>query len=52
MAARLMLEGKIKGAGVQIPVNPAVYKPLLKELEEMENGIHFRETKTELAPAA
>ncbi|MBI4802908.1 MAG: saccharopine dehydrogenase NADP-binding domain-containing protein [Elusimicrobia bacterium] len=43
MAARLMLEGKIKGAGVQIPVSPAVYEPLLKELEEMENGIHFKE---------
>jgi saccharopine dehydrogenase-like NADP-dependent oxidoreductase len=46
IAARLMLEGKIKGTGVQIPVSPAIYEPVLKELEEMENGIHFKETKT------
>lgn len=49
IAVRLMLEGGIRGAGVQIPVTPAIYEPLLKELEEMENGIHFKETRT--APA-
>lgn len=45
IAARLILEGKIKGEGVHIPVIPAIYEPILKELEEMENGIHFKETK-------
>ena len=52
MAARLILEGKIKGAGVQIPVTPAIYEPLLRELAEMDNGIRFKETRTDLAPAA
>jgi saccharopine dehydrogenase (NADP+, L-glutamate forming)/spermidine synthase len=52
IAARLILEGKIKGTGVQIPVKPAIYEPLLKELEDMENGIHFKETRTKLALAA
>ena len=51
MAARLILEGKIKGSGVQIPVTPAIYEPVLKELEEMENGIHFKETKVDLEVA-
>jgi saccharopine dehydrogenase-like NADP-dependent oxidoreductase len=52
MAARLMLEGKIKGTGVQIPVTQGIYEPILKELEEMKNGIHFEETRTDLAAAA
>ncbi|MDD5628807.1 MAG: saccharopine dehydrogenase C-terminal domain-containing protein [Elusimicrobia bacterium] len=51
MAARLVLEGKIKGQGVRIPVKPAIYEPLLKELEQMENGIHFKEARTELTRA-
>jgi saccharopine dehydrogenase-like NADP-dependent oxidoreductase len=51
MAARLILEGKIKGTGVQIPVTPAVYEPVMKELEEMENGIRFQETKVDLEVA-
>lgn len=52
IAAKLMLEGKVKGSGVQIPVSPAIYEPVLKELEEMKNGIHFRETRTALVAAA
>ncbi|OGS08996.1 MAG: saccharopine dehydrogenase [Elusimicrobia bacterium RIFOXYA12_FULL_51_18] len=52
IAVRLILEGKIKGTGVQIPVSPLIYTPVLKELEEMENGIHFNETRTNLAAAA
>ncbi|MBI5242900.1 MAG: saccharopine dehydrogenase NADP-binding domain-containing protein [Elusimicrobia bacterium] len=51
MAARLILEGKIKGTGVQIPVKPAIYEPVLKELEEMENGIRFKEARTALEAA-
>ena len=51
IAVRLILEGKIKGTGVQIPVTPAIYEPVLKELEEMEHGIHFKETQVSLAAA-
>jgi saccharopine dehydrogenase (NADP+, L-glutamate forming)/spermidine synthase len=51
IAARLILEGKIKGTGVHIPVKPAIYEPILKELADMENGIHFQETRTKLALA-
>ena len=50
IATRLILEGRITGTGVQIPVSPAVYEPLLKELEE--NGINFKETTVNLAAAA
>lgn len=52
IATRLILEGKITGTGVQIPVSPAIYEPLLKELEEMPGGIHFNETTVNLAAAA
>lgn len=49
IATRLILEGEIKGTGVQIPVSPAIYEPLLKELAEMKNGIHFKETSAAAA---
>ena len=48
IAARLILEGRIKASGVQIPVSPALYEPLLKELADMDNGIRFKETRTDL----
>lgn len=35
IAARLILEGKIKLAGVQIPVVPEIYEPVLAELEAL-----------------
>ncbi|PKO23236.1 MAG: saccharopine dehydrogenase [Chloroflexi bacterium HGW-Chloroflexi-1] len=38
---RLILEGKIDLPGVQIPVLPAIYEPVLDELEAL--GIHFSE---------
>lgn len=41
IAAKLVLEGKIKHTGVCIPVHPEIYKPVLKELENM--GIVFTE---------
>ena len=41
IAARLILEGKIKLTGLQIPIVPEVYEPVLKELAD--NGIRFRE---------
>jgi saccharopine dehydrogenase-like NADP-dependent oxidoreductase len=41
MATLLILNGKIKTPGVQIPIRKEVYLPILKELEE--NGIIFKE---------
>jgi saccharopine dehydrogenase (NADP+, L-glutamate forming) len=46
IAVRLILEGKIKKAGVLIPVDPEVYNPILDELEGM--GIKFVERKKKL----
>ncbi|RPJ41461.1 MAG: saccharopine dehydrogenase, partial [Candidatus Latescibacterota bacterium] len=43
IAARFLLEGKIKGSGVQIPVSPAIYEPVLDELERL--GIRCEERK-------
>jgi saccharopine dehydrogenase-like NADP-dependent oxidoreductase len=34
IATKLLLQGKIKLSGVQIPVNKEIYLPVLKELEE------------------
>jgi len=39
----LILNGKIKTPGVQIPINKEVYEPILKELKEF--GIEFSEIK-------
>ena len=36
IAAKLILTGKIKALGVQIPVNPEIYKPVLAELETLK----------------
>jgi saccharopine dehydrogenase-like NADP-dependent oxidoreductase len=41
MATLLILNGKIKTPGVQLPIRKEVYLPILKELEE--NGIIFKE---------
>ncbi|PRX56541.1 saccharopine dehydrogenase family protein [Flagellimonas meridianipacifica] len=41
MAALLILNGKIKNHGVQIPIKKEVYQPILKELESYK--IHFKE---------
>jgi saccharopine dehydrogenase-like NADP-dependent oxidoreductase len=41
MATLLILNGKIKMPGVQLPIRKEMYLPILKELEE--NGIIFRE---------
>lgn len=45
IATRLILEGKIALTGVQVPVMPELYEPVLAELESM--GIKFTE-KTEV----
>jgi len=41
IGARLVLEEKIKETGVQIPVIPQIYRPVLKELNTL--GIGFKE---------
>jgi len=41
IAAKLILNGKIKSTGVKIPTTKDIYVPVLKELEE--NGINFVE---------
>ncbi len=45
IAARLMLDGKIGGAGIRIPVEPEIYVPIMADLEKL--GIHCTE-KTEV----
>ena len=42
IAARLLLEGKIQARGLHIPIIPAIYEPVLKELANY--GIAFTET--------
>jgi saccharopine dehydrogenase-like NADP-dependent oxidoreductase len=44
IAARLILNKKIKSAGVQIPVSKEIYKPILEELKKYQ--ILFTEIKT------
>ncbi|GCD77838.1 saccharopine dehydrogenase [Thermaurantimonas aggregans] len=41
IAARLILEGKITSRGVQIPITPEIYLPMLEELKQY--GVHFVE---------
>jgi len=43
IGAKLILQGKIKSPGVQIPVLPEVYEPVLEELKR--RGISFREER-------
>ena len=44
IGARMILEDKIKIRGVQIPIIPGIYEPVLEELETL--GIGFEETRT------
>lgn len=44
IAAKLILTGKIKTTGVQIPVSPEIYEPVLAELETLK--IVFKEKTT------
>ena len=46
IATRLILNGTINATGVQVPVTPDLYEPILKELEEY--GIRFEETTREV----
>lgn len=43
IASRMILEGKINLTGVQIPVLPVIYEPVMAELEK--RGIRFTEKK-------
>ncbi|MGB5163237.1 MAG: saccharopine dehydrogenase C-terminal domain-containing protein, partial [Thermoanaerobaculia bacterium] len=43
IGARMILEGKITIRGVQIPILPDIYVPILDELETL--GIGFEETR-------
>jgi saccharopine dehydrogenase-like NADP-dependent oxidoreductase len=43
IAAKLVLQEKIKLAGIQIPIVPEIYLPVLQELEE--HGVRFREVE-------
>ncbi len=47
IASALVLEGKITGTGVHIPVTPDIYEPILNELETV--GISFKEESETLA---
>jgi saccharopine dehydrogenase-like NADP-dependent oxidoreductase len=44
VAARLILDGRIRSTGVRIPVDPEIYEPVLDALAPM--GIVFREART------
>jgi hypothetical protein len=44
VAARLILDGRIKLTGVHIPVDPDVYEPVLAALRPL--GIDVQETRT------
>jgi len=41
IATHMILEGKIKGRGVVLPLSKAIYKPVLTELAN--NGVVFNE---------
>ncbi len=43
IGARLILEGKIRMTGIQVPVHTEVYGPILEELEKL--GVHFEEER-------
>ena len=46
IAARFILEGKIRTPGVHIPVLPEIYGPVMEELERL--GVSLKETVTEI----
>lgn len=46
IAAKLLLEGRIKERGLHIPTASGIYKPVLRELEN--HGIIFHESKREM----
>jgi saccharopine dehydrogenase-like NADP-dependent oxidoreductase len=49
IAARLILDGRIARKGVEVPVHPEIYVPILEELREA--GIRFTEERRVWTPA-
>lgn len=49
IAARLVLEGKIRRNGVEVPVHPEIYVPILEELRTL--GIRFTEERRAWRPS-
>ena len=47
MTARRILEGKFTKTGVQLPIHPDIYNPVLKELNE--HGICFNEVEVKIS---
>jgi saccharopine dehydrogenase-like NADP-dependent oxidoreductase len=47
IAAKLILQGKIKETGLHIPVIPAIYEPVLQELQQ--HGITFHENTIDIS---
>ncbi len=47
ITARRILEGKFNKAGVQLPIHPDIYNPVLEELGE--HGISFNETEVKIS---
>jgi len=45
IAAKMILNGKIKTPGVHIPITKEIYEPVLNELEDY--GIQFNEIEVE-----
>ncbi|GAG35914.1 unnamed protein product, partial [marine sediment metagenome] len=47
ITTKLILQGKIDLAGVQVPVVPEIYEPVLEELSQM--GVSFTEKTEEIS---
>jgi len=47
IATKLILQGKIDLVGVQVPVVPEIYEPVLEELSQM--GVSFVEKTEEIS---
>jgi saccharopine dehydrogenase-like NADP-dependent oxidoreductase len=40
IAAKLILQGKIKETGLHIPIIPSIYEPVLEELKQYDISFH------------
>ncbi len=47
MVTRRILEGKYRETGVQLPIDPEIYNPVMEELEDY--GIRFREEEIKIS---
>jgi saccharopine dehydrogenase (NADP+, L-glutamate forming) len=46
IAVKMILTGKIKAKGIQVPVSKAIYEPVLEELKKYD--VNFIETEEEI----